>query len=165
MGIPQVTIAMPELIQMSTALATVDYAKMYEIAETVAKNPALIGEFDRDPVAVAKKINGFEPPAPFHMHVDDASNVYHPKEDDALSQISGKAAGTAWTRIEARAGFATVRLAEMTSKASPSWTRRGAVYPTARSWMIGFNPSDVTSRLASVIGSLKRRRPALPGFT
>lgn len=109
MDVPQVTIAMPDLIQMSSALLeNVDYAKMYEIAETVAKNPALIADFDRDPIAAAKKINGFEPPAPFHMHVVDASNVYHPKEDDALSQISGKPAGAAWTRIEVRAGFATI---------------------------------------------------------
>jgi hypothetical protein len=54
--------------------------------------------------------------------------------------------------------------AEMAPKASPNWTCRGAAYPS-RSWMIGFSPSSVTSRLASVIGSLKRRRPALPGLT
>ena len=39
-----------------------------------------------------------------------------------------------------------------------------AAYPTSRSWMIGFRPSGAISRRASVIGSLKRRRPALPGF-
>ncbi|MCW2221054.1 hypothetical protein M2232_004586 [Bradyrhizobium japonicum] len=55
--------------------------------------------------------------------------------------------------------------AETAPKVSPDWTCRSAAYPTLRSWMIGFSPSGVTSRLASVIGSLKRRRPALPGFT
>jgi len=38
-------------------------------------------------------------------------------------------------------------------------------FQISRSWIIGFSPSGVTSRLASVICSLKRRRPALPGFT
>lgn len=54
--------------------------------------------------------------------------------------------------------------AETAPTVSPDWTCGGAAYPTSRSWMIGFRPSGVISRRASVIGSLKRRRPALPGF-
>jgi hypothetical protein len=109
MATPKVSIAPLDLLKMSqVVLDWVDYAKMYEIAEAVSKNPALINEFDRDPIAAAKKINGFEPPAPFHMHIVDGNNVYHPRENDALSQISEKDAGTTWTRIETRAGFATI---------------------------------------------------------
>jgi hypothetical protein len=55
-------------------------------------------------------------------------------------------------------------VAETAPKALPDWTCGGAAYPTSRSWMIGFRPSGAISRRASVIGSLKRRRPALPGF-
>ena len=55
-------------------------------------------------------------------------------------------------------------MAETAPKVSPNWTNGGAAYQTSRSWMIGFRPSGVISRRASVIGSLKRRRPALPGF-
>jgi hypothetical protein len=41
---------------------------------------------------------------------------------------------------------------------------RDAVQPSPRLWIIGRNFSGVMSRVASVIGNLKRRRPALPGF-
>jgi hypothetical protein len=36
--------------------------------------------------------------------------------------------------------------------------------PSTRSWMTGSMPCGVISRVARVIGNLKRRRPALPGF-
>lgn len=38
------------------------------------------------------------------------------------------------------------------------------VQPLPRSWISGRMPSGVTSSVASVIGSLNRRRPALPGL-
>jgi hypothetical protein len=39
-----------------------------------------------------------------------------------------------------------------------------AAQPSPRSWITGRNSSGVMSRVTSVIGNLKRLRPALPGF-
>lgn len=94
------------LLKMSLlALDKLDYARMYEIAEAVAKNPARIADFDANPEAAARKINGFQLPPGFHMHIVDAANTYHPAEDDALTQIAGGTPGEAWSRIEVRAGY------------------------------------------------------------
>jgi hypothetical protein len=107
MNVPNspVSVQISDLVQVSLpALAGADYVKMYEIAAAVSKNPALAVDFDADPLAAAQKINGFVPPPGFHMHIVDGNNVYHPKENDALTQISTKSGGVAWTRVEVRAG-------------------------------------------------------------
>ena len=96
-----VAIRAVDLMKMSSAaLANVEIEKMYEIAAAVSKDLALIKAFDENPVAAAKHINGFEVPAGFHMHIVDAANEYHPKEDDALQQISTKTGEENWVRIE-----------------------------------------------------------------
>ncbi len=101
----KVSVSASDLLKMSTsALPQLDYAKMYEVAKAVADNPSLIAEFDADPEAAAKKINGFQVPPGFHMHIADGENSYHPPEDDALSQISGQVDESVWSRIEIRAG-------------------------------------------------------------
>ena len=104
-----VVIPASDLARMSAAsLANADIEKMYGIAVEVKKNPALIKEFDADPLAAAKRINGFEPPVGFHMHIVDAENAYHPKEDDALDQIRNKKGQENWIRIESRAGVGQI---------------------------------------------------------
>jgi hypothetical protein len=84
-------------------LGRVDYDKMYEIAERASKDKSLFAEFDKDAAAAAKKTNGFTAPNGYHIHLVDEHNVYHPKEDDALTQIS-KAKNNKWSRVEIRAG-------------------------------------------------------------
>jgi hypothetical protein len=104
-----VTIQVKDLMSMSmSAVAGADYDKMIEIAKAVSEKPALLADFDADPLLAAAKVNGFEPPPGFHMHIVDEQNVYHPKEDDALTQISTKSGGETWTRMEVRAGYNTI---------------------------------------------------------
>ncbi len=104
-----VSVAASDLLRISmAALDKIDYAKMYEIAETVARNPALLDDFKANPEAAAKKINGFQGPPGFHMHIVDSSNTYYPAEADALSQVSSQKTNATWSRIEVRAGYETI---------------------------------------------------------
>ncbi|MGO7910672.1 hypothetical protein ACC702_03720 [Rhizobium ruizarguesonis] len=101
-----VSVPAASLYKVSMAvLEKLDYGKMQEIAQAVAENPSLLSDFTSDPEKTAKKINGFEVPQGFHMHVADGANAYYPPEDDALSQISGQEDHAVWSRIEVRAGY------------------------------------------------------------
>ncbi|WP_460952592.1 hypothetical protein AB6N16_08065 [Pseudomonas marginalis] len=87
-------------------LQNIDYEKLFEIAKIVKDNDD-IAKFGSDPLAYSKAVNGFVPPAGFHMHVVDSNNKYYPSEDDAQSQLSANA-NTTWTRIEVRAGYSDI---------------------------------------------------------
>ncbi|MBL8588979.1 MAG: hypothetical protein JNK46_10665 [Methylobacteriaceae bacterium] len=82
-------------------------AKMREIAKVVYDDPGKIAEFERDPMGFAKSVNGFEPPAGFHLHIADASNNLIPPEEDG---IFGAESRTTWDRLEFRVGYKTVSL-------------------------------------------------------
>lgn len=82
-------------------------AKMREIAKVVYDDPAKIAEFERDPMGFAKSVNGFEPPAGFHLHLADADNKLIPAEDDG---IFGAEDRPTWDRLEFRVGYKTVSL-------------------------------------------------------
>lgn len=105
----KVSIGAEDLVKISAAsIGKVDIELMFDIAKSVAENPALLDKFDRNPEAAAYAINGFVVPPGFHMHIVDGNNHYHPAEADALSQISSKDGGQTWTRIETRAGYANI---------------------------------------------------------
>lgn len=82
-------------------------AKMREIAKAVYDDPSRIAEFERDPLGFARKVNGFEPPAGFHLHLADADNNLVPPEEDG---IFGAETRPAWDRLEFRVGYKTVSL-------------------------------------------------------
>ncbi len=88
-------------------IATADYAKMREIAKAVYENPALLSDFERDPAEAARKINGYEVPAGFHIHIADASNKFYPTEEHGRF---GDEESEKWDRIEMRAGYKTFSL-------------------------------------------------------
>jgi hypothetical protein len=88
-------------------IATADYGKMREIAKAVYENPSLLAEFERDPAAAARKINGFEVPAGFHIHIADADNKFYPSEEPG---IFGAESSEKWDRVEMRAGYKTFSL-------------------------------------------------------
>lgn len=82
-------------------------AKMREIAKVVYDDPSKIAEFERDPMGFAKAVNGFEPPAGFHLHLADANNNLVPPEEDG---IFGAESRPTWDRLEFRVGYKTVSL-------------------------------------------------------
>ena len=88
-------------------IASVDYSKMVEIARAVYENPSLLAEFERAPEATAKKINGFEIPTGFHLHIADADNKLYPAEEAGTFGASDR---SQWARMEFRAGYKTVSL-------------------------------------------------------
>jgi hypothetical protein len=91
----------------ASVIATADYAKMREIAKAVYENPALLADFERDPAEAARKINGFEVPAGFHIHIADADNNFYPKEEAGIFGAEGE---EKWDRVEMRAGYKTFSL-------------------------------------------------------
>jgi hypothetical protein len=82
-------------------------AQMREIAQLIYENPDQMGEFERDPEAFAKRVNGFEPPEGFHLHIADAQNNLFPQEEPG---VFGAENLPDWSRIEFRVGFKTVSL-------------------------------------------------------
>lgn len=84
-----------------------DYTKMRGIAKAVYDNPSLLEEFERDPEQTAKSINGFVPPAGFHIHIADASNRLHPAEEAGRFGAEDR---DDWSRVEFRAGYKTFSL-------------------------------------------------------
>lgn len=88
-------------------IVAIDHGKMVEIARTIYDDPALLAEFERAPEATARRINGFEVPAGFHLHVADADNRLYPAEEAGAFGSSDKGH---WARMEFRAGYKTVSL-------------------------------------------------------
>jgi len=88
-------------------IATADYEKMREIAKAVYENPSLLADFERDPAEAARKINGFEVPAGFHIHIADADNNFYPAERHGVLGAEGE---EKWDRVEMRAGYKTFSL-------------------------------------------------------
>jgi hypothetical protein len=88
-------------------IASVDHTKMVEIARAVYDDPSLLAEFERAPEATAKKINGFEVPTGFHLHIADAENNLIPAEEPGAFGACDK---SQWARMEFRAGYKTVSL-------------------------------------------------------
>ena len=84
-----------------------DYEKMRLIAKAVYDSPALLQDFERNPEATAWSINGFVPPAGFHIHIADAANQLHPAEDAGRF---GSEERDDWSRVEFRAGYKTFSL-------------------------------------------------------
>lgn len=84
-----------------------DYLKMRGIAKAVYDNPALLADFEREPEATAKSINGFVPPAGFHIHIADAANKLHPAEEAGRFGAEDR---DDWSRVEFRAGYKTFSL-------------------------------------------------------
>ena len=62
------------------------------------------------------------------------------------------------SRTDPRSSFSSRPLCRGPSRTS------GGIQSRSRSWITGRRQSGVISSVASVIGSLKRRLPALPGF-
>ena len=91
----------------ASVIATADYAKMREIAKAVYENPSLLADFERDPAEAARKINGYEVPAGFHIHVADADNKLYPAEEHGRFGAEGE---EKWDRVEMRAGYKTFSL-------------------------------------------------------
>ena len=88
-------------------IAKADYAKMREIARAVYEKPSLLSDFERDPAAAARAINGFEVPAGFHIHIADADNKFYPAEEHGRFGAEGE---DKWDRVEMRAGYKTFSL-------------------------------------------------------
>jgi len=88
-------------------IATADYAKMREIAKAVYDDPSLLADFERDPAEAARKINGFEVPEGFHIHIADADNKFYPAEEHGRFGAEGE---ERWDRVEMRAGYKTFSL-------------------------------------------------------
>ena len=91
---------MPNLPSMTSK----EIGQMREIAKAVYENPSLLSDFERDPEATAKAINGFTPPAGFHIHVADADNKLYPAEEAGRFGAEDRAD---WDRVEFRAGYKT----------------------------------------------------------
>ena len=91
----------------AAALTAVDYAKMREIARAVHDDPALFAAFERAPEETARKINGFEVPEGFHLHIADSENRLYPAEEPG---VFGAADKDPWSRIEFRVGYKTYSL-------------------------------------------------------
>lgn len=89
------------------AFSSADYEKMRGIAKAVYDDPTLLEDFERDPEATAKAINGFVPPSGFHIHIADASNKLHPAEEAGRF---GDESRDSWSRVEFRAGYKTFSL-------------------------------------------------------
>ena len=87
--------------------ASVDVAKMREIAKALYETPSLVKEFEKDPEATAAKINGFIVPEGMHLHMADDRNVFTPAEEAGRF---GSSESTDWDRVEVRAGYKTVSL-------------------------------------------------------
>lgn len=81
--------------------------QMREIAKVIHEDPSRIAEFERDPEAFARGVNGFEPPAGFHLHVADSANNLYPPEDAGIFGAEDRAN---WARLEFRAGYKTFSL-------------------------------------------------------
>ena len=94
---------MPNLPSMTSK----EIGQMREIAKAVYENPALLADFARDPEATAKSINGFTPPAGYHIHVADENNKLYPAEEAGRF---GAADLNDWSRVEFRAGHKTFSL-------------------------------------------------------
>jgi hypothetical protein len=91
----------------ASVIASADYGKMRGIAQAIYENPALLGEFERDPAGTAYKINGFVVPEGFHIHIADADNKFYPAEEPGIFGAEGR---DQWDRVEMRAGFKTFSL-------------------------------------------------------
>jgi hypothetical protein len=89
------------------AFTRADYVKMREIAKAVHDDPSLLAEFAGAPEATARAINGFVPPAGYHIHIADADNRFYPAEEKGRF---GDADRDEWSRIEFRAGYKTFSL-------------------------------------------------------
>ena len=89
------------------ALASIDAVKMREIAKALYESPELVSEFSKDPEGVAFKVNGYQVPEGFHLHMADDRNTFTPAEEAGRF---GTPEATAWDRIEFRAGYKTVSL-------------------------------------------------------
>lgn len=89
------------------AFSRADYGKMREIAKAVYENPALLTDFEQDPEATAIAINGFVPPAGFHIHIADAANRLYPSEEVGRFGAEDR---DDWSRVEFRAGYKTFSL-------------------------------------------------------
>ena len=81
--------------------------KMREIARVVYDDPSRIAEFERDPMAFAKSVNGFEPPAGVHLQVAAPA--------DCVGGRCGQRQcpwrrTPSWDRLEFRVGYKTVSL-------------------------------------------------------
>jgi hypothetical protein len=110
----KVAISSAELIKIGVRqLLNLDVDAMHEIAVAVENKPALVKQFDADPLVAAKRINGITPPEGFHMRVIDENNDYHPKEGDALQQIGSFAARWRWRRFRGWFQMATMRSPSM----------------------------------------------------
>jgi hypothetical protein len=96
-----------EFVRASAAvMAELDYGKMRAIAKEIHDNPALLGDFERDPEAFALA-RGFKVPEGMHIHVADAQNRLYPVEEHG---IFGDESKESWARIETRAGYKTFSL-------------------------------------------------------
>ncbi len=89
------------------AAASVDVAKMREIAKALYETPSLVKAFEIDPEGTAAKINGFVVPEGMHLHMADDRNTFTPAEEAGRF---GSAEATEWDRVEVRAGYRTVSL-------------------------------------------------------
>lgn len=82
-------------------------AQMREIAKVIHDDPSRLADFERDPEGFARAVNGFEPPAGFHLHVADSQNNLYPAEE---AGIFGAEDRSDWARLEFRAGYKTFSL-------------------------------------------------------
>ena len=92
---------------MTDSFSSRQIADMREIAKAVYENPSLLAKFEQDPEGTAKAINGFEPPAGYHIHVADAANKFHPAEEAGRFGAEGNAD---WVRTEFRVCYKTFSL-------------------------------------------------------
>ncbi len=60
-------------------LSTFDFTPAYEMDKRLKSNPALLAEFTKDPVGVAKREVGLVAPPGVHMHFVNEENEYFPK--------------------------------------------------------------------------------------
>ena len=96
-----------ETVTSVPAFTKADHAKMREIAKAVYDDPSLLADFERNPEATARAINGFVPPRGYHIHIADAGNRLYPAEE--AGRFGGQDKDE-WSRVEFRAGYKTFSL-------------------------------------------------------
>jgi hypothetical protein len=73
----------------------------FHLDEKLKSTPALLEEFKKDPIGVARR-EGFTVPDGFHLHFVNEKNEYFPPEGDAISQLQKGKTRPVWGRVEIR---------------------------------------------------------------
>jgi hypothetical protein len=73
----------------------------FHLDRKLKSDAALLDEFKKDPIAVAKR-EGMTVSEGFHLHFVNEKNEYFPPENDAISQLQAGKKTPIWGRLEIR---------------------------------------------------------------